>query len=120
MARIVVVDDSLFPAKKIQAFLEGEGHAVSGIGLNGNEAFDLYRKFKPDLITLDIIMPEKSGKESLKDILDFDADARSILDPSVIADCMDIGAKGFIEKPLKFSNPEFCSTFAESINAALH
>ncbi len=125
MARIVVVDDSVFLAEKIKGFLESRGHEVIAMGEDGNEGVALYREHRPDLVTLDITMPNKDGHDCLSEIMQIDNKARVVVvsaidDQSVILDCMNIGAMGFIEKPLKFKNHEFCESFAETINAALN
>ena len=125
MASVVIVDDSVFLADKIKAFLEAEGHEVLGVDEDGNEGFALYKEHKPDFITLDITMPVRDGQECLEDILEYDESASAIVvsaidDKAIILDCMTTGAKGFIEKPLKFSNDDFCTVFREAIEAALH
>lgn len=124
MAKVLVVDDSSFLAEKIKGFLESNGHEVVGMGEDGNEGFSLYKNLRPNLVTLDITMPNRDGQECLTDILGFDRSAKVIMvsaidDQKVIVDCMNIGAKGFVEKPLKFKNREFCDDFVETINQAL-
>lgn len=124
MAKIIIVDDSAFLVKQMVAFLEENGHTIVATGKNGNEAIDLYREHKPDLITLDITMPNKNGADALKEIFVESPDAHVIMisaikDKAMIRDCLDAGAKGFIEKPLKFKEKIFCDEFLESITDAL-
>lgn len=124
MAKVLVVDDSAFLAQKIKGFLESKGHEVVGIGEDGNEGLRLYQDLRPNIVTLDITMPNRDGQECLTDILSFDQSAKVIMvsaidDQKVIVDCMNSGAKGFVEKPLKFKNKEFCADFLETIDQAL-
>ncbi|MFC1617150.1 response regulator [Candidatus Margulisiibacteriota bacterium] len=110
MKRIVIVDDSVIIQNELQNFfIEKMGYEVVGIGKDGNEAIALYKKFKPDLITLDITMPNKSGVEALKEILSIDPTAKVIMvsvinDADKINDCLLLGAKTYLEKPLKFNS----------------
>lgn len=124
MARVLIVDDSEFLADKIKRFFEAEGHEVVAIGEDGNQGVELYKQHRPDLVTLDITMPNKDGHDCLADIMAFDSTARALMvsaidDQSVIVNCMNIGAKGFIEKPLRLRDPEFCKAFIETVNEAL-
>ena len=124
MARVVVVDDSQYLSKQIKDYLESEHYEVVGIGHDGIEGFELYKKHRPDFITLDITMPNKDGRECLSDILDFDSQAKvlmisALVDKSIVMSCLDRGAGGFIEKPLKFRDQEFCRDFRDTIQALL-
>jgi len=124
MANIIVVDDSAFLVKQIVAFLENHDHNVVATGKNGIEAVELYREHKPDLITLDITMPNKSGADALKDIFQEFPEATALMisalkDKCIIRDCIELGAKGYVEKPLKFKDEEFCVDFLENIEDAL-
>lgn len=119
--RVIVVDDSKFLVKQIVEFFEKQmGFEVLATGNDGNEAVDLYRKYRPDLITLDITMPNKDGQEALKDILSEFPDANCLMISAVRGDamleCMSMGAKGYVEKPLKFADPEFIEDFKDSVN----
>ena len=125
MAKILIVDDSAFLAKKIKTFVEGVGHEVIALAEDGIQAVEMYRLHQPDLVTLDITMPNKDGLDCLMEILDFDKDANAIIvsaidDKKVIVDCLNLGAKGFIEKPLKFKDQEFCTKFNTALTNALH
>lgn len=124
MARIVVVDDSIFLAKKIKKWLISEGHDVVGLGENGFEGEDLYFEHKPDLITLDITMPMRDGRECLAEIINKDPEAKIVIvsaldDKEIIVECLNKGAKGFIEKPLEFDSDEFCNKFRQTIENAI-
>jgi two-component system chemotaxis response regulator CheY len=118
---VVVVDDSKFLIKQIVDFFEKQlGFAVLGTGNDGNEAIELYKKHKPDLITLDITMPNKDGMDAMKDIIKEFPDANilmiSAVRGSAMLECMSSGAKGYVEKPLKFADGEFVNDFKETVN----
>jgi two-component system chemotaxis response regulator CheY len=118
---VVVADDSKFLISQIVNFFEKEmGFTVVGTAVDGNQAVELYKKYKPDLVTLDITMPNKDGQEAMKEIFGLDPNANILMISAVRGDamleCMSMGAKGYIEKPLKFSNPEFVQDFKETVN----
>ena len=125
MPRILVVDDSLFLAGKIKTHLEKLGHEVVGIAEDGVQAVEMYKEYKPALFTLDITMPNKDGHDTLIEIMNFDSTAKAVIisaidDKKMIVNCLNLGAKGFIEKPLKFNNDDFCTKFQDTLNEALH
>ncbi len=118
---VVVVDDSKFLVKQIVDFFEKQLELqVLGTGNDGNEAVELYRKHKPDLITLDITMPNKDGMEAMKEILQEFPDANILMISAVrgnaMLECMNAGAKGYVEKPFKFADSEFVNDFKETVN----
>lgn len=124
MARILIVDDSSFLARKMKSWFESENHEVVAIGTNGIEGEELYAEHKPDLTTLDITMPMKDGRECLKSIKKSFPGAKVLMisalnDKEIVIDCLNEGALGFIEKPLEFSNPAFCNELRNSIQLAL-
>lgn len=118
---IVIIDDSKYLIKKISEFFEKEFHfKILGQGYDGNDAIYLYRKHRPDLITLDITMPNKDGQEAMKEILSEFPEANILIISAVrgdtVLECMSEGAKGYLEKPLKFAEPEFIDDFRETIH----
>jgi two-component system chemotaxis response regulator CheY len=118
---VLVADDSKFLISQIVNFFEKEmGYTVVGTAVDGNQAVELYKKHKPDLVTLDITMPNKDGQEAMKEIFAEFPGANILMISAVRGDamleCMSMGAKGYIEKPLKFSNPEFVQDFKETVN----
>jgi len=121
---VIIVDDSKFLIKQIVDFFEKQlGFTVLATGCDGNEAIELYRKHKPALITLDITMPNKTGAEAMKEIL-AEFPAANVLMISAVRgesmlECMNTGAKGYIEKPLKFNDQDFIDDFKETINEIL-
>ncbi len=69
MARVLVVDDAAFMRKMLSDVLSKGGHEVIGEGANGSEAVSQYQSLRPDIMTLDITMPEKDGLAALREIL---------------------------------------------------
>lgn len=117
---VVIVDDSKFLIKQIVDFFENQlGFQVMATGNDGNDAVELYKKYKPDLITLDITMPNRDGMDALKEILNEFPDANilmiSAVRGSAMLECMNAGAKGYIEKPLKFADSEFVNDFKDTV-----
>ncbi|MBF0226588.1 MAG: response regulator [Desulfobacterales bacterium] len=118
---VILADDSKFLLKQLVNFFENEMHfEVKSTCNDGNEAVELYRKYRPDLITLDITMPNKDGEQAMKEIITEFPDANIIMITAVRDDrvlgCMNSGAKGYIEKPLKFSSADFVADFKETVN----
>lgn len=112
MARILIVDDALFMRRMLSDILSEAGHEIVGEAANAKEATTLYAQLKPDLMTLDIIMPEIDGMttlDAIKKIKLMDENANIIMvsamgQQSVIAESIQAGAKGFIVKPFQKIN----------------
>ncbi len=118
--RIVIVDDSLFLIKQLTAFMEvAMGFTVVGTGSDGNQAVALYRQHKPDLITLDITMPNKDGMEALAEILEEFPDANIMMISAIrgqeMTKCIKTGARAYMEKPLLFNDDQFVRDFKASL-----
>ena len=77
--RILIVDDAAFMRMMIKDILVKNGFEVVGEAQDGVEAVEKYAELKPDLVTLDITMPEKDGLTALKEILSSDSDAKVIM-----------------------------------------
>jgi two-component system chemotaxis response regulator CheY len=104
MAKVLVVDDSFFMRDNLKKIITAAGHEVVGEGTDGVEAFDKYVKLKPDVVTLDITMPNENGLDALKKIIDYDPKARVIMVTSIgirnkILEALTSGAKNYIIKP---------------------
>lgn len=118
--KVVVVDDSKFLVKQIVQFFQTEmGFEVVATGHDGNDAVEMYEEHKPDLITLDITMPNKDGQQAMEEIITKYPDANVVMISAVRGDtmleCMSFGAKGYVEKPLKFKDAEFVEDFKSTI-----
>lgn len=106
MKRILIVDDAAFMRSMIKTILTKNGYDVVGEGQDGNEALAKYKELKPDLVTLDITMPNKDGLSALKSIMEFDKDAKVVMctamgQQSMVMDAIRSGAKDFIVKPFQ-------------------
>ena len=121
MSNIVIVDDSNYIRQIESAFLEERGHTVVAQGEDGREGLELYKQYRPDLILVDITMPNKCGKDCLQEIISFDPQAKVIMvtclsDEGNIAGCLELGASSIIHKPLIFNNAEYCTMFSAVID----
>lgn len=119
---VIIADDSKFLQLALQkVFHEGEfgEYEVLACASNGVQAVDLYRQYRPDLLTLDLTMPVMDGKAALTEILREFPAARvliiSALSGSTMLECIRLGAKGFVEKPLRFDDEEFRQDFESTL-----
>ncbi len=101
---IMVVDDSQITAKKIRAMLESLGHTVVQTARNGREAVARYAAARPDMVTMDITMPDMNGIDATREIMAADSCARVVVVTShgqeeMVRGAMEAGAKGYILKP---------------------
>lgn len=106
MPRVLIVDDAAFMRSMIRDILTKNGFEVAGEAGNGNEAIRLYEELKPDLVTMDIVMPLKSGIEATRDIMSRFPDAKVVIcsalgQETLVMEAMEVGAKDFIVKPFK-------------------
>ncbi len=104
MARILIVDDAKFMRLTLSNILVKANHEVVGEAENGIEAVKLFEKEVPDLVTMDITMPEKNGIEALKEIKGNFPDAKIIMcsamgQQKMVVEAIEAGAKDFIIKP---------------------
>ena len=106
MARVLVVDDAAFMRKMVSDALAKGGHEVVGEASNGVEAIARFQELKPDLMTLDITMPEKDGLAALAEIVAADPSARVVMcsalgQESKVLEAIKLGAKDFVVKPFQ-------------------
>lgn len=111
MANILIVDDSKFMRRMLSDILTENGHQIVGEAENAKEAADFYKRLKPDLVTLDIIMPEVEGRNAisvLEEMIKEDPGAKVLMvsalgQEDVVKECIRAGAKDFIVKPFQAS-----------------
>ena len=106
MARILVVDDAAFMRRMVIDVLQNGGHEIVGEAGNGNEALARFQELKPDVMTLDITMPEKDGLTALREIIAYDPSAKVVMcsalsQESKVLEAVKAGAKDFIAKPFQ-------------------
>ncbi|MEK4148249.1 response regulator [Robertmurraya sp. FSL W8-0741] len=104
MARILIVDDAKFMRMTLSNILTKANHEIVGEGENGRDAVELYRQLTPDLVTLDITMPEMSGLDAIKEIRKEFPHAKVIMcsamgQQKMVVESIEAGAKDFIVKP---------------------
>ncbi len=105
MLKVLVVDDSLIIRKKITKLVTQLGHEVVNGAKNGQEAIDNYNSMKPDLVTMDITMPDMDGIEAVGHIIKADPEAKIIMVTShgqedMVIKSIKAGAVGYMLKPV--------------------
>ncbi len=103
---VVIVDDTAFMRLTLKNILETFGYEVLAEGTDGSDAVNLFKRHKPDLITLDITMPNKDGVDALKEIIGLDKTAKVIMVSAMgqknkVLDALNAGAKDFVVKPFQ-------------------
>ncbi len=106
MAKILIVDDAAFMRMTIKKMLEAHNHIVIGEAENGIEAVKKFAELLPDVVLLDITMPEMNGVDALKRIKEMDKDAKVVIcsamgQQTMVAQAIQYGAKDFIVKPFQ-------------------
>jgi two-component system, chemotaxis family, chemotaxis protein CheY len=105
----VIVDDALFIRTVLRKMIEEvEGYAVVGEGSNGYDAIEQVKRYKPDIITLDITMPEMNGVQAIADIMRESPETRIIMisamgQQGMVMDAIIQGARDFVVKPFEKS-----------------
>ena len=106
MTRVLIVDDAAFMRMMIKDILEKNGFEVVGEASNGIKAVEMYKKEKPEVVTMDITMPDMDGIEAVKQIKEFDPAAKVIMcsamgQQSMGMEAIRAGARDFIVKPFQ-------------------
>ncbi len=104
--RVLIVDDALFMRNLLRDIFLSAGWEIAGEAADGKEALQKYRELHPNLVTMDIVMPLRSGIEALQDITAEDPDAVVIMcsalgQESMVMEAIQNGAKDFIVKPFQ-------------------
>ncbi len=121
MAKVLIVDDALFMRKMLSDILKKEGFEVCAEAENGKDAVDKYQQLKPDVVTMDIVMPkvnEIDGIGAVKEIVKGDPKAKIVMvsamgQHSLVVEAIQAGAKDFVTKPFQPSR------VVEAINRVL-
>ena len=104
--KILIVDDAMFMRYTIKKALQGAGYINFFEAVDVQDAVTLYQEHKPDLVTMDITMPGKSGIEGLQELIKIDPQAKVVMvsaagqKPKVI-EALKLGARHFVVKPFK-------------------
>ncbi len=106
---VMICDDAGYMRGLITNILTEAGYEVVGEAENGAVAVEKYKELQPDLVTMDVVMPEVSGIDALREIMKIDPNARVLMCTAIgqdrlMVEAKEAGAKGFILKPFKPSN----------------
>ena len=106
MATVLIVDDAAFMRISIKNMLTKNGYEVVGEAENGAIGVQMYKDLTPDIVTMDITMPEMSGLDALKEIQKHDPKSKVVMvsamgQEAMVREAIVSGAKGFIVKPFK-------------------
>ncbi len=104
MARILIADDSAIIRKTLKRILTDAGHVIVDEAKNGVEAIEKYKKYQPDIVTMDISMPMMTGIEAVRTIVEMYHDARIVMisaidEKNLVFEALECGAKHYIIKP---------------------
>ncbi|MBP9560010.1 MAG: response regulator [Synergistaceae bacterium] len=105
-AKILIADDSAYMRSILKDLLLRNGYDVIGEAENGKEVLGLYRKLKPDVVAMDIMMPEMSGIQALKEIKENYPEARVVMSAAMgqqhlVVEAIRAGAADFFIKPVQ-------------------
>ncbi len=105
-ARVLIVDDAAFMRMLLKDIITKAGFEVVGEASNGKEAVEKYKELKPDIVTMDITMPEMNGIEAVKEIKKIDPNAKIIMvsamgQQAMVIEAIQAGARDFIVKPFQ-------------------
>lgn len=106
MKRVLIVDDAAFMRMSIRTMLQNYDFEIVGEAENGLMAIEKYQELQPDIVTLDITMPEMDGLQALREIKKIDPAASVVMVSALgqearMKEAIIYGAKGFIVKPFK-------------------
>jgi two-component system chemotaxis response regulator CheY len=105
-ARVLIVDDAAFMRMMLRDILTKNGYEIAGEAPNGAVGVEKYKETQPDLVTMDITMPEMDGITAVKEIKKLDPQARVIMcsamgQQAMVIEAIQAGARDFIVKPFQ-------------------
>lgn len=104
--KVLIVDDAAFMRMMLKDILTKNGYEVVGEAENGSKAVEKYKEVTPDLVTMDITMPEMDGISALKNIRSIDSNAKVVMcsamgQQAMVIEAIQAGARDFIVKPFQ-------------------
>ena len=104
--RVLVCDDAIFMRTMISDILSGAGYDVVGEAETGLQAIERYKELKPDLVTMDIVMPDMGGIDAVREIVKGDPNAKILMcsamgQQALVVEAIQAGAKDFVVKPFQ-------------------
>ncbi|OQY10758.1 MAG: two-component system response regulator [Fusobacteriia bacterium 4572_132] len=104
--KVLIVDDAAFMRMMVKNILSKAGYEIVGEAENGADGVNKYKELSPDLVTMDITMPEKDGITAVKEIMALDPSAKVVMcsamgQQAMVIDAIQAGAKDFIVKPFQ-------------------
>lgn len=106
LKKVLIVDDAMFMRHSIRLILEKQHYRVVGEAANGIDALIKYQQLQPDIVTMDITMPDMDGIEAVKSLKKMDPNVKILMISAVgqehmVRDAVVAGAQGFLVKPFK-------------------
>jgi two-component system chemotaxis response regulator CheY len=106
MARVLIVDDADFIRMMLTRIIEAAGHEVVGEAIDGDEALERYPDLRPDVVILDITLPQRDGLTVLRELRALDPGARVVMcsahgQSATVLDSIQLGARDFVVKPFE-------------------
>jgi two-component system, chemotaxis family, chemotaxis protein CheY len=103
---VLVCDDAIFMRTMISDILAQAGYEIVGEAESGTQAIERYKQLKPDLVTMDIVMPDLGGIEAVREIVKFDPAARILMcsamgQQALVVEAIQAGARDFVVKPFQ-------------------
>src|SRR5690606_9720478 len=105
-SRILVADDARFMRQLIREIIEPEGFEVVGEAADGRAVVEEFTRLQPDVVTMDIVMPKRSGIDAVKEILALDPSAKIVMvsalgQEALVTEALEAGAADYVVKPFK-------------------
>lgn len=106
MKKVLIVDDAIFMRNTLKLILEKYDYQVVGMAEDGEEAINMFKSLNPDIITMDITMPRKSGLEALREIRGLSDTVKIVMvtamgQETMVRDAIVNGASNFVVKPFR-------------------